>query len=140
MKQPNKKKNLRNSELLYRGLLRSVSTTSSTQTFAGGQSVLTFNFRALTAFPNYIQVSVVALTGGTVTALSYSTQYTVAINSSGVGGTVTVSPTYGSNFNYVVFRQTAILQSSAYTDYNAFPASTLEKCVLRPTNNDRTRV
>ena len=104
----------------------SVSTSNSTQVFTGGQSVLSFNFRALTAFPNYIQVSVVALTGGTVTALSYSTQYTVSINSSGVGGTVTISPTFGSNYNYVVSRKTAILQSSNYTDYNAFPASTLE--------------
>lgn len=104
----------------------SVATTNSTQTFAGGQSVLTFNFRALTSFPNYIQVSVVALTGGTVTALTYGTQYSAVINSSGVGGTVTVSPTYGSNFNYIVYRKTAILQSSSYSNYNAFPASTLE--------------
>lgn len=104
----------------------SVSTTNSTQTFAGGQSVLTFNFRALTAFPNYINVSVVALTGGTVTALSYSTQYTVTISSTGVGGTVIVTPSYGSNYNYVVFRNTAILQSSSYSNYNAFPAGTLE--------------
>ena len=104
----------------------SVSTTNSTQTFAGGQSVLTFNFRALTSFPQYIQVSAVALTGGTVTALSYSTQYTVTVSTTGVGGTVIVSPTFGTNYNYVVYRSTAILQSSAYTDYNAFPASTLE--------------
>ena len=104
----------------------SVATTNSTQTFSGGQSVLTFNFRALTAFPQYIQVNAVALTGGTVTALSYSTQYTVTISSTGIGGTVIVLPTFGSNYNYIVYRKTAILQSSSYTDYNAFPASTLE--------------
>lgn len=103
-----------------------MSTTNSTQTFSGGQSVLTFNFRALTSFPNYIQVSVVALTGGTVTALTYGSQYTVSVNSSGVGGTVTVLPTYGSNYNYIVYRSTAILQSSSYSNYNTFPASTLE--------------
>ena len=104
----------------------SVSTTNSSMTFAGGQSVLTFNFRALTAFPQYINVSVVALTGGTVTPLVYGSQYTVSISSNGVGGTVTVSPTYGSDYNYFVFRKTAILQSSSYSDYNTFPASTFE--------------
>jgi hypothetical protein len=103
-----------------------VSSTVTSQTFAGGQSVLTFSYRALVSNPNYIQVSVVALSGGAVTPLVYNVGYTVSINASGVGGTVTVSPTYSTAYNYVVYRQTAILQSSAYSDYNSFPASTLE--------------
>lgn len=103
-----------------------VSTTNSTQVFAGGQSVLTFTFRNLVSNPNYIQVNVIALTGGSITTLVYNVGYTVSLNSSGVGGTVTISPTFGSNFNYIVYRQTAILQPSAYTDYNSFPANTLE--------------
>jgi len=118
----------------------SVSTTSSTQVFAGGQSVLTFNFRALTAFPNYINVSAIALTGGTVTALSYSTQYTVFVNSNGVGGTVTVSPTYGTNYNYLVYRTTALLQSSSFSAYNVFPASTVENGLDQLTMIDQERV
>lgn len=103
-----------------------VATTNSTQTFSGGQQTLTFNFRTLVSSPQYVQVSVIALTGGTVTLLVYNVGYTVAVNASGIGGTVTVSPTFGTNFNYIVFRQTSITQSSAYSDYNAFPASTVE--------------
>jgi len=103
-----------------------VSTTNSTQTFSGGQSVLTFTFTALSGFPQYIQVNVVALTGGTITALSYGTQYTVTLSTTSLGGTVIVTPSYGSNYNYVVYRQTSIVQNSSYANYNTFPATTLQ--------------
>ncbi len=103
-----------------------VESLVRSQTFQGGQGVLTFNFRTIYNQPSYIQVNVVALTGGTITPLVYNVGYTVVVNSSGVGGTVTVSPTYSTAYNYVVYRLTPLTQNSAYTDYNQFPAATLE--------------
>lgn len=103
-----------------------VSTSTRSATFSGGQSALTFTFRTLVSNPEYIAVNVVALTGGTITALTYNVGYTVSVNSSGVGGTVTVSPSYGTNYQYVVYRSTGITQASAYSDYNPFPSSTVE--------------
>ena len=103
-----------------------VSTLTRSQTFAGGQSVLTFNFATLYNIPTNIQVNVVALSGGTITPLVYGTGYSVTVNSSGVGGTVTVSPTYSTAYNYVVYRETPLTQLSTYTNFNAFPASTLQ--------------
>lgn len=101
-----------------------VSTSNRSQTFSGGQSVLTFNFRTLVSHPEYISLAVQS--SGTNTILTYGSQYTVSVNSSGVGGTVTVTPTFGTNYTYVVYRSTAALQSSAYSDFNQFPSSTLE--------------
>lgn len=101
-----------------------VQTTTRSQTYAGGQSALTFTFRTLVSNPNYILVNVIS--GGTTTPLVYNVGYTVSVNSSGVGGTVTVSPTYSTAYTYVVYRQTGVTQNSAYSDYNAFPSSTVE--------------
>lgn len=101
-----------------------VQTTTRSQTYAGGQSALTFTFRTLVSNPNYILVNVIS--GGTTTPLVYNVGYTVSVNSSGVGGTVTVSPTYSTAYTYVVYRQTGVTQNSAYSDYNVFPASTVE--------------
>ena len=103
-----------------------VSSTTRSQNFAGGQSVLNFNFRTIYNQPSYIQVNVVAITGGSITPLVYNVGYTVSVNSSGIGGTVTISPTYSSAYTYVVYRTTSLTQSSAYSDYNSFPASTVE--------------
>lgn len=103
-----------------------VSTTTSYQTFAGAQSVLTFTFRTLVSNPEYISVKVVNLTNNTSLVLTYSTNYTVSVNASGVGGTVTVTPTYSSAYQYVVYRSTGQVQNSAYANFNQFPASTLE--------------
>lgn len=108
-----------------------VATTTRSATFAGGQSALTFTFRTLVSNPEYILVS--AVSGGTTVNLVYNVGYTVAVNSSGVGGTVTVSPTYSTAYTYVVYRQTGVIQSSAYSDYNQFPASTLENGLDRLT-------
>lgn len=104
-----------------------VSTTSSTQTFSGGQSTLTFSFRALVNYPQYIKLLVRNTTTGEETNLTYSSQYTVSINTSGIGGTVTVSPTYSTGYNYIVYRDTSAVQGSDYDDYNAFPADTVEE-------------
>ena len=103
-----------------------VQSLTRSQSYAGGQSVLNFNFRTIYNQPSYINVNVVSLTGGAITPLTYNVGYTVTINPSGVGGTVTISPTYSTAYNYVVYRLTPLTQTSAYTDYNSFPASTLE--------------
>lgn len=103
-----------------------VETTARKATFAGGQSVLTFTFRTLYSNPEYIQVALVNLSSSTQVVLTYNVDYTVSVNTNGVGGSVTVSPTYSTGYNYVVYRQTSALQDSAYSDYNQFPAATLE--------------
>lgn len=103
-----------------------VETSTRKVTLSGGQSSLAFSFRTLVSHPEYIYVAVVNLTTGTQTILTYNVNYTVSVNSDGVGGTVTVSPSYSTAYNYVVYRQTGILQDSAYSDFNQFPASTLE--------------
>ena len=103
-----------------------VETSTRKATFAGGQSVLTFNFRTLVSNPEYIQVALVNLSTSIQTNLTYNVDYTVTINSNGVGGIVTIIPTYSTGYNYVVYRQTTPVQDSAYSDYNQFPAATLE--------------
>ncbi len=103
-----------------------VQTTTTYQTFAGGQSILTFNFRTLVSNPNYINVLVTNLSNNTTSILTYGTNYTVAVNTTGVGGTVTVSPTYSTGYQYTVYRSTGEVQNSSYANFNQFPASTLE--------------
>jgi len=103
-----------------------VQTTTTYQNFAGGQSVLTFNFRTLVSNPSYINVLVMNLSNNTTSILTYGTNYTVAVNTTGVGGTVTVSPTYSTAYQYTVYRSTGEVQSSSYANFNQFPASTLE--------------
>jgi len=103
-----------------------VSTSTRKQTFSGGQSALTFSFRTLVSNPEYIKVKTVVVATGAEANLTYNTDYTVSINSNGVGGTVTVSPTFSTAYNYVVYRDTNEVQESDYDDYNQFPANTLE--------------
>lgn len=103
-----------------------VETTDRKQTFNGGQSSLTFTFRTLVSNPEYIKVALVLLSDSTQTDLTYSTDYTVSVNTDGVGGIVTVNPSYSTAYNYVVYRETMALQASDYTDFNQFPADTLE--------------
>lgn len=108
-----------------------VSTTNSTQLFSGGQSTLTFTFQALPGQPSDIKVIERITATGYENTLVYSTDYTVSINSSGIGGTVTISPTYSTAYTQIVYRDTTLTQASDYDDYNQFPAETLE------TNLDR---
>lgn len=103
-----------------------VETSIRKETFSGGQASLTFTFRTLVSNPEYIKVKLKNVSSGVETDLTYSTDYTVAVDSDGVGGTVTVSPTYSTSYNYVVFRETSPIQQSDYDDFNQFPASTLE--------------
>ena len=104
----------------------SVSTTASTQSFAGGQASLEFSFTTLPDSPTYVKLKAVLITSGAETELAYTTGYTVAVNSDGVGGTITVSPTYSTLYRYVAYRETANTQESDYEDYNNFPADTVE--------------
>jgi hypothetical protein len=102
-----------------------VETTARKQSFAGGQGTLTYTFRSLTDHPEYIKV--VAVSSGTETLLTYSTDYSVAPAADGVGGVVTVSPTFSTAYTYTVYRDTALVQESDYDDFNQFPADTLEE-------------
>lgn len=110
-----------------------VSTTNSTQLFSGGQSTLTFTFNALPGQPSDIKVIERLTSTGGETELVYSTDYTVSINTNGVGGTVTVSPSYSTSYTQVVKRETTLTQASDYDDYNQFPAETLETSLDRLT-------
>ena len=104
-----------------------VTTTSRKQEFAGGQSALTYTFYSLPSHATYIKVTVKEIATDAETDLVYTTGYTVAQESDGVGGVVTVSPTYSTAYTYTVWRDTVQTQSSDYDDYNQFPADTLEK-------------
>jgi hypothetical protein len=110
-----------------------VSSTARKQSFSGGQSELDFTFRTLYDHPEYIKVKAVLTSSGAETELTYSTHYTVSVNSDGVGGTVTVSPTYSTLYTYMVYRETSDIQESDYDDYSQFPADTLEEDLDRRT-------
>lgn len=104
-----------------------VETSERKQSFAGGQSSLVFTFRTLVSNPEYVKVKLVETATGIETDLTYSTEFTVSVNSDGVGGTVTVSPTFSTSYTYLVYRETSAIQNSDYEDYNQFPADTVEK-------------
>lgn len=104
-----------------------VETSSRKQTFAGGQTNLTFTFRALSDHPEYIKVKKVVVATSVESDLVYNTDFTVAVDADGVGGTVTLTPTFSTAFNFVVYRDTDLVQESDYDDFNQFPANTLEE-------------
>lgn len=108
-----------------------VSTTARKQNYAGGQSALTFTFRALINHPEDIKVLVVS--SGTETLLTYNSDYTVTISTDGIGGVVHVSPSFSTGYTYTVYRETENKQESDYDDYNQFPANTLEDDIDRRT-------
>jgi hypothetical protein len=92
-----------------------------------------FTFRALTSAPTDIKCKLTVIATGVETNLAYTTGYTVAINSNGIGGTVTLVTTYGTTHKLTIYRETTDLQSSDYNDYNQFPADTLETDLDRRT-------
>jgi hypothetical protein len=104
-----------------------VSTTARKQTFTLDEATadFTFTFRALPSAPTDIKC--LTTTVGTETILVYTTDYTVAVNASGVGGVLTlVSPATEGLGTLTVYRETTNTQASDYDDYNQFPADTLE--------------
>lgn len=108
-----------------------VETSDRKQTFSGGQANLTFSFRTLVSDPSYIKLLIKNVSTGVETELTYTTDYSVAVNADGIGGTVTVSPTYSTAYNYVVYRETAAVQTDDYDDFNQFPADTIENSLDR---------
>jgi hypothetical protein len=101
-----------------------VETTDRKESFAGGQTTLTFSFKVLPSHPEHVKV--LAVTSGTETLLTYTSEYTVSLNSDGVGGTVTLNPTFSTAYTHTVYRDTTKTQTTDYDDYNQFPADTLE--------------
>ena len=108
-----------------------VETTTRKQTFSGGQGTLTFSFRTLVSNPEYIKTLIKLISTGAETELTYGADYSVSVNTDGVGGTVTVLPTFSSLYNYVVYRETTATQGDDYDDFNQFPANTLENSLDR---------
>ena len=105
-----------------------VSSLLTKQQFVldGVEDEYTFTFRALISAQEDIKCTVT--TGGTDTVLVYTTNYTVAINSDGIGGIVTlVAPASVGLGTLTVYRETNLKQESDYDDYNQFPANTLEE-------------
>lgn len=105
----------------------SVDTTARKQSYAGGQANHTFTFRTRVDHPEEVKVVKTLISTGVDTDLTYSTDYTVSINTNGVGGIVTISPTISTSYTITVYRETARKQESDYNDYNVFPADTLEE-------------
>jgi hypothetical protein len=106
----------------------SVDTTTRKASFVlnGVTSTFDFTFRAPQGTPTDIKC--IATTGGVDTNLVYTTDYTVSVDTDGVGGTVTLAhPATTGTGTLTVYRETTDLQESDYEDYNQFPADTLEE-------------
>lgn len=110
-----------------------VESTDRKQTFSGGQATNDFTFRALTTAPTDIKVKKTLIATGVDTDLTYTTDYTVAVDADGVGGTVTYVTTVSTAYTTTVYRETTDKQESDYDDYNQFPADTLETDLDRRT-------
>lgn len=112
----------------------SVSSTARKANFTLDQSEahFDFTFRALVSAPTDIKC--IVTTNGVEQLLTYTTNYTVTVDSDGVGGRVTlVSPATLSKGTLTVYRDTTNKQESDYDDYNQFPANTLETDLDRRT-------
>jgi len=106
-----------------------VTGTTRKQTFNMDGAVLDFDFtfRALINSPDDIKCKLITKATGVEADLTYLTDYTVSIDSDGVGGTVTVTDAQSTAYQLLVYRETTNTQESQYDDYNAFPASTLNE-------------
>lgn len=103
----------------------SVTNTTRKESFTMGTASYDFTFRTLLDFPEYIKCTVTE--GGTDGTLTYTTDYTVSVDSDGVGGTVTVTNTRSATATLLVYRDTTDTQESTYNDYNQFPGTTTTK-------------
>lgn len=106
----------------------SVDTTTRKASFTMDGSTVDFDFtfRALVSAPTDIKAKIREIATGDETDLDYTTDYTVAVNADGVGGTVTVVDAESSAYQLIVYRETTKTQESSYNDFNQFPAATLE--------------
>jgi len=112
----------------------SVSSTARSAYFTLNQttSAFPFTFRALTTALSDIKC--IVTTNSTDHILTYLTDYTITVSTTGVGGTVNlISPTTLSKGTLTVYRETTNKQESDYDDYNQFPADTLETDLDRRT-------
>ena len=102
-----------------------VSTTTRKQQFVkdGATAAFAFTFRAIPSAPTDIKCKLTS--AGVDTDLAYTTDYTVVVNTNGVGGTVTLTNTAGTQ-TLTVYRETTNKQESDYDDYNQFPADTVQ--------------
>jgi hypothetical protein len=102
-----------------------------------------FTLRALTADPTQadaeeaIKVTIRNTTTDVETDLVYTTDYTVSINSNGVGGTVTVVDAQSSDYTITIYREYLEKQGSDYNDRNSFPSETLENNIDKLTMIDQ---
>lgn len=107
----------------------SVETTTRKVTFDmdGSTTEFPFTFRALTSAPTDIKCKLYQVSTETASDLTYTTDYSVSVNSDGIGGTVTVVDAKSDDYKLTIYRETTDTQESDYEDYNRFPADTLEE-------------
>ena len=79
-----------------------VSTTQSTISFAGGQDTMDFSFKVLEDHPEHVKAKKVLTSSGAETDLTYNSDYTVALEDDGIGGTVTMTPSVSTLFTVTV--------------------------------------
>jgi hypothetical protein len=104
---------------------------------ATGTTDYDFTFRALLSAPTDIKCTITSAAGVDI-ELTYTTDYTVAVNSDGIGGTVTlVSPSTYNGLTMTIYRETTNKQESDYSDYGQFPAETLETDIDKRTMIDQ---
>ena len=81
-----------------------------------------FTFKGIKGSEEDIKCATIS--SGTVTLLTYETDYSVVITDD--GGTVTVEDAQDEDIELLVWRDTTNTQESSYDDYNHFPADTVE--------------
>lgn len=97
-----------------------------------------FTFRALVTAPSDIKAIIRNSVTGVSEDMEYvedlpeepteddRLKYTVAVNDDGIGGVVELAWASDDTNELTIYRETTDIQSSAYEDYNQFPASTVE--------------
>jgi len=109
-----------------------LSTTNkmAPQAMNGIATQFSFTFRALIDFPEAIKAVILDTTTDIETELIYNdggaSGYTVAIDTDGVGGSITVNDAQSADYEITLYREYDETQESNYADYNAFPAETVE--------------
>ena len=113
------------------------TTRKTTQDMTIDVVEYTFTFRALVGSPSDIKCIRTLDSDNSDTDMEYVSEipapseatdvlkYTVDVNEDGIGGVVTVAwPS--TSCSITIYRETTNIQSSAYEDYNQFPADTVE--------------
>ena len=108
-----------------------VNTADRKVTYAmdGSQTNFVFAYRTLVGFPEYIKAVIKHTTTLVETELTYTagspsaTEYTVTVNSNGVGGSIDVGDAQSADYEITLYRETSETQESDYSDYNQFPAA-----------------